>query len=101
MGYVQSGKTNSIESIMTMAADYGYNVFIVLSGIIENLRKQNLTRIREDIDFTKNSNIHWEFIDQVLNTTPKAYTLINSNKKIVIDRIEAEQMPFSLECIVE
>ena len=84
MGYVQSGKTNSIESIMTMAADYGYNVFIVLSGIIENLRKQNLTRIREDIDLTKNSNIHWEFIDQVLNTTPKAYTLINSNKKIVI-----------------
>ena len=51
---------------MTMAADYGYNVFIVLSGIIENLRKQNLTRIREDIDLTKNSNIHWEFIDQVL-----------------------------------
>lgn len=84
MGYVQSGKTNSIESIMTMAADYGYNVFIVLSGIIENLRKQNLTRIREDIDLTKNSNIHWEFIDQVLKTTPKAYTLINSNKKIVI-----------------
>lgn len=84
MGYVQSGKTNSIESIMTMAADYGFNVFIVLSGIIENLRKQNLNRFREDIEYAKNSNIHWEFIDQITKTTPKAYNLINSNKKIVI-----------------
>ncbi len=84
MGYVQSGKTNSIESIMTMAADYGFNVFIVLSGIIENLRKQNLNRFREDIEYAKNSNIHWEFIDQVTKTTPKAYNLINSNKKVVI-----------------
>ena len=84
MGYVQSGKTNSIESIMTMAADYGYNVFIILSGIIENLRKQNLNRFREDIEYSKNSNVHWEFIDQVTRTTPKAHNLINSDKKIVI-----------------
>ena len=84
MGYVQSGKTNSIESLMTMAADYGYNVFIILSGIIENLRKQNLNRFRDDIEYAKNSNIHWEFIEQVTKATPKAYQLINSGKKIVI-----------------
>ena len=84
MGYVQSGKTNSIESIITMSADYGYNVFIVLSGIMENLRKQTLDRMRFDIDFGKNGNIHWEFIDQVTKETPKAYDLINSNKKVVV-----------------
>ena len=46
MGYVQSGKTTNIESVITMGADFGYNIFIMLSGTIENLRKQNLNRLQ-------------------------------------------------------
>lgn len=84
MGYVQSGKTNSIESLMTMAADWGYNVFIVLSGIIENLRQQNLKRFENDIKLSRNSNIHWEFIENPNSHSTTAYKLLASKKAIVL-----------------
>ena len=61
MGYVQSGKTTSIESLISMAASWGWNVFIMLSGTIENLRIQNLNRLQADIECRKNGNIHWKF----------------------------------------
>lgn len=81
MGYVQSGKTTNIESVITMAADYGYNVFIMLSGTIENLRKQNLARLQSDIEFSKNSNIHWKFFDNIKGQ--KLDECIESEKRIV------------------
>ena len=63
MGYVQSGKTMNIESVITLAADYNFNVFIMLSGTIENLRMQNLKRLQNDIEFSKNSNVQWKFFE--------------------------------------
>ena len=65
MGYVQSGKTMNIESVITMGADIGFNVFIMLSGTIENLRKQGLNRLKKDIEYGAESNIKWKFIDKV------------------------------------
>lgn len=38
IGNVQSGKTANMAALMAMAADWGWNMFIVLSGTIENLR---------------------------------------------------------------
>jgi hypothetical protein len=49
MGHVQSGKTASFAGIMALAADLGYNVFIVLSGIIDNLRAQTEDRLLRDL----------------------------------------------------
>ena len=40
VGNVQSGKTANMAALMAMAADNGWNMFIVLSGTIESLRKQ-------------------------------------------------------------
>ena len=81
VGYVQSGKTTSIEALITMAADYGFNLFIVLSGIIENLRQQNLTRLKSDIEYGKNGNIHWVFSPDL--KTDSVYNFLNSDKKVV------------------
>lgn len=81
VGYVQSGKTTSIESLITMAADNGFNLFIVLSGIIENLREQNLRRLKKDIEYGKNGNIHWIFSPDLKKET--AYNYLNSDKKVV------------------
>lgn len=81
VGYVQSGKTTSIESLITMAADHGFNLFIVLSGIIENLREQNLTRLKKDIEYGKNGNIHWVFSPDLKKEA--AYNFFNSDKKVV------------------
>lgn len=42
VGNVQSGKTANMAALMAMAADAGWNMFIVLSGMMENLRVQTL-----------------------------------------------------------
>lgn len=72
LGYVQSGKTTNFMGVMAKAADAGYRLFIVLSGITDNLRSQTQERIEEmlvgghperwylltdlDNDFTATSN---------------------------------------------
>ena len=42
---------------MAMAADHGWNMFIVLSGTIENLRLQTLNRMQKDLN--KEGNLIW------------------------------------------
>ena len=37
LGYVQSGKTANYTAVMAKAADAGYRLFIVLSGLHNNL----------------------------------------------------------------
>jgi len=51
LGYVQSGKTANYTAVMAKAADRGYGLFIVLSGIHNNLREQTQARIERDLDF--------------------------------------------------
>ena len=49
MGDVQSGKTASYSGLIAKAADAGYRVVVLLTGVIEDLRKQ--TQERLDIGF--------------------------------------------------
>lgn len=49
LGDVQSGKTATFTAICNKAADAGYRVIIVLSGMMENLRVQ--TQERLDVEF--------------------------------------------------
>ena len=57
VGNVQSGKTASMAALMAMGADQGWNTFIVLSGTIENLRKQTQARLLEDLN--EPGNLTW------------------------------------------
>ena len=50
VGNVQSGKTANMAALMAMAADWGWNMFIVLSGTIENLRVQTQNRLFSDLN---------------------------------------------------
>ena len=52
IGNVQSGKTANMAALMAMAADWGWNTFIILSGTIENLRKQTQQRLVKDLAST-------------------------------------------------
>ncbi len=45
IGYVQSGKTANISALIAKAADLGYRLFIVLSGLDDGLRKQTQDRL--------------------------------------------------------
>ena len=63
IGNVQSGKTANMAALMAMAADEGWNLFIVLSGTIENLRIQTQERLIEDLNSA--TNVAWTSIDNV------------------------------------
>ena len=49
VGYVQSGKTANYTAVMAKAADAGYRLFIVLSGLHNNLRRQTQVRLTTDL----------------------------------------------------
>ena len=69
MGNVQSGKTANMGALMSMTADHGFNVYIVLSGTIENLRQQTQSRFQEDL---QSGNVTWYFLDNPTTTSDTA-----------------------------
>ena len=48
-GEVQSGKTGNFNAVINRAIDSGYQLVIVLSGIMEDLRQQTQFRIESDV----------------------------------------------------
>ena len=69
MGNVQSGKTANMAAVIEMAADYGFNLFIVMTGTIENLRKQTQKRLLSDLK-NPDDYIHFEGLDNPCATSP-------------------------------
>ena len=63
VGNVQSGKTANMAALMAMAADYGWNMFIVLSGTIENLRLQTQKRLTKDL-YSDTCALSWKVIEK-------------------------------------
>ena len=49
VGAVQSGKTGNFNAVINRAIDVGYEMIIVLSGIMEDLRSQTQKRIEKDV----------------------------------------------------
>ena len=62
IGNVQSGKTANMAALMAMAADWGWNMFIVLSGTIENLRVQTQNRLFNDLN--QQGTLWWRRLDR-------------------------------------
>ena len=52
LGFVQSGKTANFTATIAKAADAGYRIFIVLSGVHNSLRRQTQLRIDEQLVIT-------------------------------------------------
>ena len=49
VGAVQSGKTGNFNAVINRAIDAGYEIVIVLAGIMEDLRSQTQQRIENDV----------------------------------------------------
>jgi hypothetical protein len=49
VGYVQSGKTLSFETVISLARDNGYGMVVVFAGTKKNLREQSEERLRKDL----------------------------------------------------
>jgi hypothetical protein len=49
VGYVQSGKTANYSALIAKAADTGYRLFIVLTGVHDQLRQQTQRRLNAEL----------------------------------------------------
>lgn len=49
LGYVQSGKTSNFTAAIAKAADAGYRLFVVMSGLHNNLRRQTQIRLTREL----------------------------------------------------
>lgn len=63
IGNVQSGKTANMAALMAMAADWGWNMFIILSGTIESLRRQTQRRLLSDLNTP--GNVAWHGLEHL------------------------------------
>ena len=61
VGNVQSGKTANMAALIAMAADAGWNMFVVLSGMTTNLRYQTIERL---MSVLAHSKFQWRHIDK-------------------------------------
>lgn len=76
IGNVQSGKTANMAALMAMAADWGWNMFIVLSGTIENLRVQTQNRLFNDLN--QQGTLWWrplQHLSKTVDISQKAQSL--------------------------
>jgi hypothetical protein len=60
VGYVQSGKTMSFETVISLARDNGYGVVIVLAGTKINLKEQSEKRLKKDLGIEE-GNVWYHF----------------------------------------
>ena len=56
VGYVQSGKTMSFETVISLARDNGYGMIIVFAGTKTNLREQSEDRLTKDLGIDEGDN---------------------------------------------
>lgn len=78
IGNVQSGKTANMAALMAMAADWGWNMFIVLSGTIENLRRQTQERLFGDL-YDGTCRLNWNSLEQLKANMSPGYRAQDKN----------------------
>ncbi|MCX2713523.1 Z1 domain-containing protein [Mycolicibacterium sp. J2] len=84
LGYVQSGKTTNFTAVIAKAADAGYRMFVVLSGIHDALRQQTQDRLNEQL-WEQNSNIWHRLTDeQDFRPTANVDALLSTQRQCVL-----------------
>lgn len=68
VGYVQSGKTMSFETVIALARDNGYGLVIVLAGTKINLQDQSEDRLKKDLGIDEGGE-HWYHLTNPTNAT--------------------------------
>ncbi|WP_232078867.1 Z1 domain-containing protein [Mycobacterium florentinum] len=84
LGYVQSGKTTNFTAVIAKAADAGYRLFIILSGIHDALRQQTQDRLNEQL-WEPHSNI-WHRLtdDEDFRPTANVDALLSIQRQCVL-----------------
>ena len=90
LGYIQSGKTTSMEAVSCMARDNGFKLIIILSGHVSNLADQTKRRAYKSLDmygWKKIEVLRGTKID-LSNTDNQLKNILSSNDDIFIDEDE-------------
>ncbi|GLQ49476.1 Z1 domain-containing protein [Dyella flava] len=80
IGYVQSGKTMSFETVISLARDNGFGVVIVFAGTKKNLREQSEDRLTKDLGIDEGDN-WYHFSNPALNVASQIDDKIEAWKK--------------------
>lgn len=71
LGYVQSGKTANFTATISKAADAGFRVFLVLSGLTNSLRQQTQERLTQELVMVARTRWHtWTDADKDIGDFP-------------------------------
>lgn len=76
VGAVQSGKTANMGALIAQCADNGWNMFIVLGGMLENLRHQTEDRLINDL--TGESRFNWVALNTICNKKCDSFQELSS-----------------------
>lgn len=90
LGYIQSGKTTSMEAVACLARDNGFKVIVILSGHVSNLANQTKKRVYQSLNM-----YGWDRIDlekgtklDYNHTSGKLKNIISSQDNILLDNRE-------------
>lgn len=78
VGNVQSGKTANYLSLINLAADYGYKLIILITGIHNNLRSQTQKRVNDG--FIGYDSEKQEYVGVGKSNDPDTIALIKANQ---------------------
>jgi hypothetical protein len=85
LGYVQSGKTTNFIATISQAADEGYRLIIVFSGVTNNLRRQTQERLEKSLTGDNPKNWNWlTSAEQDFNASMNANDLLSAPGKRII-----------------
>lgn len=85
LGYVQSGKTTNFIATISQAADEGYRLIIVLSGVTNNLRRQTQERLERSLTGENPKNWNWLTSPEAdFNASMNANVLLGDPSKRII-----------------
>ncbi|RYF46522.1 MAG: alpha-1,4 polygalactosaminidase, partial [Comamonadaceae bacterium] len=101
LGHVQSGKTTSFMSVAAKAADVGYRLIIVLSGITDNLRSQTQDRLEEQLvgDDSKHKWIRLTTLDYDFQAQVNAAAQLTSDQHRLLAVVKKN--PYRLRRLAE
>ncbi len=104
IGYIQSGKTSSMEAVANLARDLGYKIIIILSGTVGSLTRQTRDRFYKSVN-----GIGWKriyipgYLEEQLNYQKVSKEIFDSlstwNNKILLNEEKRSVVIISMKNI--
>lgn len=97
IGYVQSGKTNSLTVLSALASENGYRMIIVITGVTTLLDDQSTGRLRKELRLDERQDRKWFHIE---NPTTRDPQVLHSITTAVEDWKDSEVPEYEKRTVV-